>query len=204
MRLAPQLAIHFPHHPQQQQAAGQRQAQDLQQTDRHQPEADPDRRRSGDTQQDRQPPLLRRQTRHRQPDDNGVVAGEGDVDQHHLDQRAEIMDQPMRHAAWSWGCKGALAKRRSLRSSCLQAQQKGRQPVMVPRYTRPQMAAIWAPENRFRIWFEIEALAAEAMAQIGSIPKRGPRDPRGRVCQSRPHHASRSRTHRCDRARDPT
>ncbi len=41
---------------------------------------------------------------------------------------------------------------------------------MVPRYTRPAMAAIWAPENRFRIWFEIEALAAEAMASIGSIP----------------------------------
>ncbi len=41
---------------------------------------------------------------------------------------------------------------------------------MVPRYTRPAMAAIWAPENRFRIWFEIEALAAEAMAQVGAIP----------------------------------
>ena len=41
---------------------------------------------------------------------------------------------------------------------------------MVPRYTRPQMAAIWAPENRFRIWFEIEALAAEAMAEVGEIP----------------------------------
>ncbi len=42
---------------------------------------------------------------------------------------------------------------------------------MVPRYTRPAMAAIWAPENRFRIWFEIEALAAEAMAEIGAIPE---------------------------------
>ncbi len=41
---------------------------------------------------------------------------------------------------------------------------------MVPRYTRPAMAAIWAPENRYRIWFEIEALAAEAMAAIGDIP----------------------------------
>ncbi len=41
---------------------------------------------------------------------------------------------------------------------------------MVPRYTRPAMAAIWAPENRYRIWFEIEALAAEGMAQIGAIP----------------------------------
>jgi adenylosuccinate lyase len=42
---------------------------------------------------------------------------------------------------------------------------------MVPRYTRPAMAAIWAPENRYRIWFEIEALAAEAMARLGTIPQ---------------------------------
>jgi adenylosuccinate lyase len=42
--------------------------------------------------------------------------------------------------------------------------------IMVPRYTRPAMAAIWAPENRFRIWFEIEALAAEAMAALGAVP----------------------------------
>ena len=41
---------------------------------------------------------------------------------------------------------------------------------MVPRYSRPEMAAIWAPENRFRIWFEIEALAAEGMAHLGAIP----------------------------------
>ncbi|ATU72427.1 adenylosuccinate lyase [Komagataeibacter rhaeticus] len=42
---------------------------------------------------------------------------------------------------------------------------------MVPRYTRPVMAAIWSPENRYRIWFEIEALACEAMADYGAIPK---------------------------------
>ena len=42
---------------------------------------------------------------------------------------------------------------------------------MLPRYTRPQMAAIWAPENRFRIWFEIEAHACDAMAELGIIPK---------------------------------
>jgi adenylosuccinate lyase len=42
---------------------------------------------------------------------------------------------------------------------------------MVPRYTRPAMAAIWSAENRFRIWFEIEALAAEAMALLGAIPE---------------------------------
>ena len=47
---------------------------------------------------------------------------------------------------------------------------------MVPRYSRPEMAAIWAPENRFRIWFEIEALAAEAMAQEGLIPKTAARN----------------------------
>ena len=41
---------------------------------------------------------------------------------------------------------------------------------MVPRYSRPAMVAIWSPEERFRIWFEIEALAAEAMAGLGTIP----------------------------------
>src|SRR5580658_7908173 len=43
--------------------------------------------------------------------------------------------------------------------------------AMIPRYTRPQMAAIWSPETRFRIWFEIEAHAADAMAELGMIPK---------------------------------
>lgn len=42
---------------------------------------------------------------------------------------------------------------------------------MVPRYTRPAMAAIWEPANRYRIWFEIEALAAEAQAKFGAIPE---------------------------------
>jgi len=42
---------------------------------------------------------------------------------------------------------------------------------MIPRYTRTEMAAIWAPENRYRIWFEIEALAAEGMARVGAIPE---------------------------------
>src|ERR1700749_1973954 len=42
---------------------------------------------------------------------------------------------------------------------------------MIPRYTRPQMAAIWTPQTRFRIWFEIEAHAADAMAELGIIPK---------------------------------
>jgi len=42
---------------------------------------------------------------------------------------------------------------------------------MIPRYTRPEMAAIWSAETRFRIWFEIEAHAADAMAGLGIIPK---------------------------------
>nr|WP_294560619.1 adenylosuccinate lyase [uncultured Rhodopila sp.] len=42
---------------------------------------------------------------------------------------------------------------------------------MIPRYSRPEMAAIWSPENRYRIWFEIEALAAEGMARAGAIPE---------------------------------
>jgi adenylosuccinate lyase len=42
---------------------------------------------------------------------------------------------------------------------------------MIPRYTRSEMAAIWEPQTRFRIWFEIEAHAADAMAKLGIIPK---------------------------------
>jgi adenylosuccinate lyase len=43
--------------------------------------------------------------------------------------------------------------------------------LMIPRYSRPEMATIWSPETRFRIWFEIEAHAADAMAELGIIPK---------------------------------
>jgi adenylosuccinate lyase len=42
---------------------------------------------------------------------------------------------------------------------------------MIPRYSRPEMAAIWSPQTRFRIWFEIEAYAADAMAELDLIPK---------------------------------
>jgi adenylosuccinate lyase len=42
---------------------------------------------------------------------------------------------------------------------------------MIPRYSRPEMVAIWAPQTRFRIWFEIEAHACDALAEIGVIPK---------------------------------
>src|SRR5215470_10653347 len=42
---------------------------------------------------------------------------------------------------------------------------------MIARYSRPEMAAIWSPDTKFRIWFEIEAHAADAMAELGIIPK---------------------------------
>ncbi|KIT17781.1 adenylosuccinate lyase [Jannaschia aquimarina] len=42
---------------------------------------------------------------------------------------------------------------------------------MIPRYSRPEMVAIWSPETKFRIWFEIEAHACDAMADLGVIPQ---------------------------------
>ena len=42
---------------------------------------------------------------------------------------------------------------------------------MIPRYSRPEMTNIWEPQTRFRIWFEIEAHAADAMAKLGIVPK---------------------------------
>ncbi len=42
---------------------------------------------------------------------------------------------------------------------------------MIPRYSRPEMSAIWEPENKYRIWFEIEAHATDALAQLGVVPQ---------------------------------
>jgi adenylosuccinate lyase len=47
--------------------------------------------------------------------------------------------------------------------------------AMIPRYTRPEMASIWEPQTRFKIWFEIEAHAADAQAELGVIPKEAAR-----------------------------
>src|SRR5580700_7922844 len=49
--------------------------------------------------------------------------------------------------------------------------QKRPESPMIPRYTRPEMAAIWEAQTRFKIWFEIEAHAADALAELGVIPK---------------------------------
>ena len=42
---------------------------------------------------------------------------------------------------------------------------------MIPRYSRAPMVAIWSPETKFRIWFEIEAHATDALAELGVVPK---------------------------------
>ena len=46
---------------------------------------------------------------------------------------------------------------------------------MIPRYSRPEMTAIWEPENRFRIWLEIEQHASDAQAKLGVIPEEAAR-----------------------------
>jgi adenylosuccinate lyase len=46
---------------------------------------------------------------------------------------------------------------------------------MIPRYSRPEMVAIWSPETRFRIWFEIEAHATTKLAELGVVPKEAAR-----------------------------
>ena len=57
---------------------------------------------------------------------------------------------------------------------------------MIPRYSRPEMVAIWAPQTRFRIWFEIEAHACDALAELGVIPKESARGDLGEGGQRRP------------------
>src|SRR6187549_2535169 len=42
---------------------------------------------------------------------------------------------------------------------------------MIPRYARDKMVSIWSPETKFRIWFEIEAHATDALAELGVVPK---------------------------------
>ena len=42
---------------------------------------------------------------------------------------------------------------------------------MIPRYARPEMVALWSPETKFRIWFEIEAHATDKLAELGVVPK---------------------------------
>src|SRR6478672_1906076 len=65
-------------------------------------------------------------------------------------------------------CKTRTLPRPVLRARLLPATEPE---PMIPRYSRPDMVAIWEPQTRFRIWFEIEAHACDALAEIGTIPK---------------------------------
>ena len=56
---------------------------------------------------------------------------------------------------------------------------------MIPRYSPPEMVAIWSPETRYSIWVEIETLAAEAMAELGMIPANVPKAVRERGAHDR-------------------
>ncbi|HCY47380.1 MAG TPA: adenylosuccinate lyase, partial [Alphaproteobacteria bacterium] len=47
---------------------------------------------------------------------------------------------------------------------------------MIPRYSRPEMTAIWEPECKFSIWLDIELHACDAMAELGTIPKKAAED----------------------------
>ena len=65
-------------------------------------------------------------------------------------------------------CKPSHVARRLAADLAPQAKDTAR---MIPRYSRPEAAAIWSPQTRYRIWFEIEAHAADAMAELGTIPR---------------------------------
>ncbi|MFN9113630.1 MAG: adenylosuccinate lyase, partial [Bacteroidota bacterium] len=68
---------------------------------------------------------------------------------------------------------------------------------MIPRYSRPDMTAIWSDDTRFRIWFEIEAHACDALAQLGVIPKEAAETiwKKGRFDASRVHEIERVTKH---------
>jgi hypothetical protein len=82
-----ELAPHLPRHPEQKNAPGEQQADDLQQRRRHQGEDDPQRRRGQNAEKDRAPALSLRQSRGGKADDDGVIAGERDVDPDDLKER---------------------------------------------------------------------------------------------------------------------
>ena len=73
---------------------------------------------------------------------------------------------------------------------------------MIPRYSRPEMAAIFAPETRLGIWLDVELAAAEAMAEIGAIPAEPIRDLAATVA-AQPRAADRPGPGRGDRGHDP-
>jgi adenylosuccinate lyase len=74
---------------------------------------------------------------------------------------------------WLWSIPRGAGRRLSRRNGSAKARRNPQMPEssMILRYTRPEMASIWEPQTRFKIWFEIEAHAADAQAELGVIPK---------------------------------
>src|SRR4051812_3650410 len=93
--------------------------------------------------------------------------------------RSGVFPPPRVPFGWPPGARFAKARRKNKpggSASCPQGCASHPVPcpfgaLMIPRYTRPEMASIWEAQTRFKIWFEIEAHAADALAELGAIPK---------------------------------
>ena len=122
--------------------------------------------------------------------------------------RSTAASRPQTRAARGAGRRQCAGRRlRRVQGRRLQGQHRGDPPrrrrwragkrPMIPRYSRPEMVAIWSPETKFRIWFEIEAHAADAMAELGIIPKERRAENLGegqrRQVRRRPHRRDRAR-----------
>ena len=102
-------------------------------------------------------------------------------------------------ATFGWPPAGRPTRRAPPANSSLpSASRSGYERRMIPRYARPEAAAIWSPQTRFRIMFEIEAHAADAMAELGVIPKAAA----AAIWERGGDGGLRRRPHRRDRARD--
>ncbi len=71
---------------------------------------------------------------------------------------------------------------------------------MIPRYARQEMTAIWSPETKFRIWFEIEAHATDRLAELGVVPK----EAAAKIWEKGKDADIQCRAHRRNRARGQT
>ena len=165
----PEFPIHFPADPEQQTAACKRQAHNSQKTGCNQCQSNSQDSRKRCADQNGQTPLSPLKATNRHPDDNSVVSRERDINEGDLCQRKQAVNESIReqgcHSSKRGPCNILVFGLSSLRKAPLASGV-----LMVPRYSRPQMTAIWSPANRYRIWFEIEALACEAMAEQGVIP----------------------------------
>src|SRR5262245_36696855 len=84
--------------------------------------------------------------------------------------RSAVSTATSRRSAPTRSCSSTASPWRRPAPASASSRQRDEAP-MIPRYSRPQMTAIWDAQARYRIWFEIEAHAADAMAELGIIPK---------------------------------